>query len=281
VTVQSQQAKSYLEVFDQRVLDYRDNLQSCQHDCSVDAVHDLRVSIRRLLALVELLRQVFPELPRCRKLRRRLRTLLSDLSSLRDVQVMIATVRIWPMTRASQRFALWLLRGEVSHKEQVVLSLAAYRAGKVERRLARLRKQLGVLSSASAAEVSPRFWQSVFDTCRQVRACQDRVLQPLDFKAIHRVRIAFKRFRYAVELAEAVSPRLEPKFFHWMRDWQTLMGDLQDAAVIEGNVRHFAADRLNFDDFPLLEQVVSRREQCVRDYWQRREELTGLQLPAA
>lgn len=108
-----------------------------------------------------------------------------------------------------------------------------------------------------------------------------RVIRPLDFKAIHRVRIAFKHFRYVVELAEAVSPRIELKFFRWMRDWQSLMGGLQDAVIMEENARHFAADRLNFDDFTLLGQVVSRREQCVRDYWHRREELTGLQLPVA
>lgn len=164
------EAGPLLAVFDQRVLNYCHNLRNCMDECSVDAVHDLRVSIRRLLALVGVLREVFPELPRCRKLRRRLRALLSDLSKLRDTQVMIAAVRTWPMTRATQSFALWLLREEVGHRKRVSLSLAAFRAGKVERRLAGLRKQLEEILSASSGDVSDRFWQSVSGACRHVGA---------------------------------------------------------------------------------------------------------------
>src|SRR5512135_3622582 len=76
---------------EQRYLKYLDERQRCHDDFSEDAVHDLRVASRRLLALLTLLQFVDPQ-PYSKKLSRIFKKQLDDLDDLRDTQVMRAEI---------------------------------------------------------------------------------------------------------------------------------------------------------------------------------------------
>ena len=54
-------------------------------------MHDVRVAVRRLLAIFDLLRAVSHH-PRIQKIRRELKGQLDDLDELRDVQVQLADI---------------------------------------------------------------------------------------------------------------------------------------------------------------------------------------------
>ena len=51
-----------LKVFDQRYQQYVSERKRCRDDFSEEAVHDLRIASRRLLAVVDLLQEVMPQL---------------------------------------------------------------------------------------------------------------------------------------------------------------------------------------------------------------------------
>ena len=80
------------ESFTDRWDTYRRNVKRCRHEFSEDAVHDVRVAARRLVAMLDIARSLEPH-PRIQKVRRVLKRQLDDLDDLHDVQVMLAKDR--------------------------------------------------------------------------------------------------------------------------------------------------------------------------------------------
>ena len=80
-----------LESLDARWKKLRAELKICRNEFSEEAVHDLRVATRRLLALFDLLRVLIPR-KRVQKIRRALKDQLDELDDLRDTQVLLADI---------------------------------------------------------------------------------------------------------------------------------------------------------------------------------------------
>src|SRR6185295_15395910 len=78
-----------LEALDKRWKDYRAELKRCRAEFSNEAVHDLRVAARRMLALVQLLNSIAAR-PRLQKLNRAFKDQLNEFDDLRDTQVILA-----------------------------------------------------------------------------------------------------------------------------------------------------------------------------------------------
>ena len=71
---------------------FRQNYDNCLNVLSEENVHDLRVSIRRLIAFLSLQRSLFNS-GYYKRLIKQLRKLLKELSSLRDIQVQLLNLR--------------------------------------------------------------------------------------------------------------------------------------------------------------------------------------------
>lgn len=80
-----------LEALEQRWKNYRAELKRCRAEFSNEAVHDLRVATRRMLALIQLLHSVAPR-PRLQKLTRAFKDQLDEFDDLRDTQVILAEI---------------------------------------------------------------------------------------------------------------------------------------------------------------------------------------------
>src|SRR6266545_7322004 len=78
-----------LEALDQCWKNYRAELKRCRTEFSNEAVHDLRVSARRMLAFIQLLNTISPR-PRLQKLNRAFKDQLDEFDQLRDTQVILA-----------------------------------------------------------------------------------------------------------------------------------------------------------------------------------------------
>src|SRR5512139_3855888 len=81
-----------LKSLEDRRRKYRREFNLARADFSEEAVHDLRVATRRLLALLALLQVLAPE-PAIKPLRRELKAQLDGLDELRDAQVMLGEVQ--------------------------------------------------------------------------------------------------------------------------------------------------------------------------------------------
>jgi CHAD domain-containing protein len=269
-----------LHVFDERVSTYLKQLAYCQQLFSEEAVHDLRVSIRRLLAMLDLLKQVAPGLRRQKKLRRRLKRQLAGLGALRDTQVMLATVRAMKgkPPAGHQAFVADLLRQEAHHLLDVKDQLLQCPSRKIKRRLHQTRKQWKAVASDIDMQQTIRW---AVDTAYANVCVRDRRARRDNAASIHRVRIAFKHFRYMVEIMQQVRPVYPARTIHAMRQYQTLLGDIQDAGVLQASVAEFAGGAAPVDAVPLQLYARQRYTVLTACYWRQREKLAGFQLPAS
>jgi CHAD domain-containing protein len=272
------QQQALLAVFDDRIAVYQRELSRCQQALGEEAVHDLRVSIRRLLALLNLLHSVAPGLGRRKKLRRRLKRQLDGLGALRDTQVTLAAVKSLSKPLAGkQLFCAYLLKQEHSQLLDSRQDLQRFPVDKVSRQFHKVRKQLRKrFPDKGGYNPLPGAIESAY---ARVLA-RHRLALREDTSSIHRVRVAFKRFRYTVELVQMLAPVFPAKTLQAMRQYQTLLGNIQDADVMLVNLADFSARSEDVEVAPLLRHIEQKHGLLVARYWRQREQLAGFRLPA-
>jgi CHAD domain-containing protein len=105
----------------------------------------------------------------------------------------------------------------------------------------------------------------------QVVALRRRI-RPNRTGTIHRTRVAFKRFRYMCELSRQHLPGLKAEDLGRMRDYQRMMGNIQDMEVLLAGVSRAVEDR----------EISARAVGPLRrELRRRRRELIDIYLAAA
>lgn len=234
------------------------------------AVHDLRVSTRRLIAVVDIIRTMTPgtELPKTRK---QLKRLLNALSELRDVQVQIITVRgLIVEFPAMNLFLALLMVREKQFLRREHAALQEFQLKQIEDGIAGTEKRLQtvladpLLRDAARSIVIGRLAR----TFSQAVQLKPAALSGKGTR-IHRLRIAFKRFRYTVEALEAILPSVTPRMMKAMNAYQVRMGNIQDIDVLIASIRdhakrHPRADQIQFKR--LTDNLISRRRELVFEF---------------
>jgi CHAD domain-containing protein len=185
------------------------------------------VATRRLLSFLDLLRSILQD-PGIKKIRRSLKDQLDDFDGLRDTQVLLADIS--EMIRETP--VLQPFQGYLKHKEKKLLRAARKEIKSLEvvglsKRIQKLHKKI---ESFKQAELDLDIMSAVDETFAIVNQ-RYALVDPNQPATIHRVRIAFKKFRYMIE---AIFPMLEnfpSDQLKKMHDYQTAMGDIQDMEV--------------------------------------------------
>jgi CHAD domain-containing protein len=240
---------------------------------SEDAVHDLRVACRRLIAVLEMLQGLVGD-RRIEQTHRRVKRWLSALSPLRDVHIQQAyvakMVRRYPSMRA---FAAYL----------------AAREDRTIRRVKRLLKKRPTLGGTlvkvarrARSEIRAKdIIRVVGKRYRDVLHCFERI-NPADTATIHRTRLAFKRFRYAAEVARPwVGRPLTDARMKQLHAYQTVMGEIQDAEVLLARLtKWIAKEGKTADEFQsALTRLEGRKQQSVERYMQSANRVRGFWTP--
>ncbi len=217
-----------LGAIDTRWEKYREQIKTCRREFSEEAVHDLRVAARRLLALVDLLRAVRPH-PRLQKIRKALKGQLDEFDALRDTQVMLAeiseTIESLPELKPIQQTLQKRERRLLREAEETVEGL---KPSGIARRLEKARAD--VVEAISSPEFDGLVLEAVDESYGTVLQ-RYRWINPAQPATIHRTRIAFKRFRYMVEIVHPLLSGFSQTYFKRMHNYQTAMGEIQDAEV--------------------------------------------------
>lgn len=249
---------------DRRWEDYRRRFEKCRGESSEAAVHDLRVASRRLLAVHELIGTLDAH-PRIRRTRRRLRKLLDNLDSLRDIQVMRVNVSESPEHQgALNSFEAELRDREVHLLSRVRKRMRPSRPSTLRRWIAKTGKRLtkGSLRPDFPAKLVEAVDRIYLRTVRRLEA-----IDPLRPETIHRARIAFKRFRYAAETVEAFLPQVPESHFRRMHAYQGRMGEIRDLEILRAALSGFSR-RLQRTDAP---SAVSGELQRVEASYEARQ----------
>lgn len=216
-----------LEALNARWKKFRAELKTCRNEFSEEAVHDLRVATRRLLALFDLLRALLPR-KRVRKIRRVLKDQLDELDDLRDTQVLLADVSEFMQEVSELKiFQEQLQKNEKAHLRRTRKSIRPRKDGDLSDRVEKIRGMIESLPDESLREQTLSAADDRFARVLQAYIAMDTENIP----SIHKLRVAFKKFRYTVEIVHLLLETFPAENFERMHNYQSMMGDIQDLEV--------------------------------------------------
>jgi CHAD domain-containing protein len=256
-------ASLLIETLENRWKIYRSELKRCRKGPSEEAIHDLRVATRRLLALVDMLRIISPH-PRLQKLRRAFKNQLDNLDDLRDTQVML--VEVSETVNDLPELALfynYLTKREYHLLKSAAKSVRSLQNSNVRTRLDSTRKALFKMEDENWLQRA--LLQSVDDAFETVLR-RFRRIEPTQPATIHRVRIAFKKFRYMVEIIYPLVPSFPETSFKAMHDYQDMMGAIQDLEVLISTFDDFAKNDTSYDPEPVRRYYQQRHTEAINTY---------------
>jgi CHAD domain-containing protein len=264
-----------IETLENRWKIYRSELKRCQKEPSEEAIHDLRVATRRLLALVDMLRAISPH-PRLQKLRRALKNQLDSLDDLRDTQVMLVevsgTVDELPELGL---FYEYLTKREKRLLKSTVKDIKSFKITNVRKRLDSTRKSLLKMGDDDQQEALLQIVDDAYETILR----RFRRVEPTQPATIHRVRVAFKNFRYMVEIIYPLIPNFPETNFKDMHEYQDMMGAIQDLEVLLSTFGDFADNDASYDPEPVRRFYEQRHTEAINTYLENMHQINTFWRP--
>lgn len=221
---------------------YCKRLSRCQHKFSEKAVHDLRIETRRILALLDLL-EALKFSDSLDKLRKTFKRRLDSFDDLRDTHVQRVLLKpMWEKFPEAKEFKKHLRKCEKRLECKMSREIQKAKAGKLNRCLKDLEESLRECATHPPTGASvPQSQLLLGGAFRRVLVLRRQIRRSVP-KTIHRMRVAFKRFRYTAELLQPFLPEFTPQRLERMKDFQDAAGNIQDVAVLlerlEKDIRH-------------------------------------------
>jgi CHAD domain-containing protein len=217
------------------------------HGFSETSVHDFRIAIRRLTSELEIASEVTPG-REVETTIRKFRKTLRRFGALRDIQVHLLRVES-DNTEPTRPFSGFLKRRE---KDEVQVLREWMREKKREALRRRVWNMDQKLQAALEGISRPDFRAAVdravrkrFDAVTAAYSCYCSSCTAQDF---HRVRVKFKRFRYAAEIAKPFAGAFTKKQMDRMRELQKIMGEIHD-------LQTYMAAFVNWSGMPVPTQL--------------------------
>jgi CHAD domain-containing protein len=193
------------------------------------------------------------------------------LGPLRDVQVQLRSLeKMLPSRPELQGFYGSLLRRERKLVRRLSTEIGAVKTGKAAKVMRAVMQQVEM--GLATPEMRQEKWAQA---TLAVEAAFNRVLErkraidPTASASIHRMRVAFKKFRYMVESLAPLLGWVSSKQLKGMDAFQGRMGDIQDAEVLLTSVMTFArragAEREALLSHP-LEELSGRRTALISTF---------------
>jgi CHAD domain-containing protein len=244
-----------------------------------DGVHDMRVAVTRMRAVSRTFRKVLG--PSARRLRSELAWLADVLGQARDTEVLgrrlaaeiAATPTELVLGPVPAELDRYLARDAANTRAAVLTAIDTPRYGD----LLVLLDTIAPAADEAAIDVLPRMVRKAFQRADRMAEAAEQATGAARDDALHQVRKAVKRVRYATE---AVAPVVGPKADRYRRrcrDLQRVLGDHHDTVVARRVLRGLGiqahADRANAFTFGLLHgrlgMVAARRDREFAHLWHR------------
>jgi len=236
-------------------------LDSVRSSPDIDAVHDLRVAIRRCRSVAAAMEEIDPD-PAWPVMRKTARKLFRALGALRDAHVMTEWVKkLGPDTDPVRAHLQASFETTEPQLRDAALRAVVKFDAKSWKRLTRTLRQRSRLVPAGSLAAECLALER-FEDAKELHGKALRTEKP---KPWHALRIGLKRFRYNVESL------LPERYVIWSNDLkriQDLLGNIHDLDVLLDIVKK--ADFVETEDsLNLWVDIIGReREQCIRTYRQ-------------
>lgn len=264
---------------DERWHRFQAQLRRTRRSSTEGSVHDLRVSMRRLMATADMIRTLIPD-QGLAKTRRSLRKHLKAFNHLRDTHIQILALR----ALAREFPPLRPLGTELRRREAKLIraargTIASINPPHLERSLADASVRLGALlrlsgvgdiARATAVGAMGAAFARAFELRQQVN--------PGDPSSIHRLRVAFKKCRYMVEVLRPLLPGVDARFLKSLNAYQTRMGEVQDMEVVMATVNSFTLNSRyapTLSLVPVQQRLAEMRKSRIDEFLRHADELYG------
>jgi len=236
-----------LDSLDERIAMYVKKAKRCRDDFSTNAIHDLRTSIRRLLAILDVVGFV-TSASKIEKLSDRLKDQLDGFSDLRDMQVMLDKLEEDVNTLPElEPFQNYLEKREKRRQRVDEKHIRKIKPGGIEKRILKIRSDVEDLSREEVGRKLPQAVDEAYLTVIQHYG----ELDPAQLVSIHRLRVAFKKFRYMIEAIHPCLPNFPETLLQRMQEYQTEMGNIHDIQVFLESLAEFAEKSDSYNPVPI------------------------------
>ena len=227
-----------------------------------DAVHDLRVALRRCRSMGQVLLQIDP-VPEWKKMRKEGKRVFSSLGELRDCQVMMDWIK--KLSEAGDPVGQKLLADAMA-REQTLKTAAGDSLAKFDtkawekwaevlaRRIGRFRPDGEILQGIALER-----WEHARELHRAAIRSRSKV-------SLHRLRIGVKKFRYVVE---NFLPTIHAQVGEELKEVQDVLGEVHDLDVLWDTAVRIHAFEAPEDRLRWTERIAEERRKRVEDYKQR------------
>jgi CHAD domain-containing protein len=215
--------------------------------------------------------------PRLKKMARAFKDQLDEFDDLRDTQVILGELSTilqeLPQLDDFERH----LR---SHEEQMFKDLHKELKQRDTSEIADwIRKTRDALEEETPTNLKALILDAVDDAFLDVRQRLGWV-DVARSATIHRVRVAFKAFRYMVEIVHPLVKDFPPTIIKQMNEYQTLMGNIQDAEVFAGTLADFAAHAPFADQDAVQHYYEKRRSEAISTFVKAMDQLHTFWRPS-
>jgi|SRR5271167_1241861 len=242
----------------ERVLKELENVRSSP---DADAVHDLRVAIRRCRSVAAVMEEVDPD-PAWPAMRKAARKLFQRLGELRDTQVLAD----WTVTFSDdgdpirETLLSAFAKHEEEHRESALKAVEKFDQKywqHLDQTLAGRARRVPPDSLAAECLALERL-----EAARQLHATALRTEQPEPW---HELRIGIKRFRYTVE---SLLPTRYESWSENLKRLQDLLGEVHDFDVLSATIENIAASDPQESRERWRERIAGERHVHLETYRQ-------------
>jgi CHAD domain-containing protein len=238
-------------------------LKQSQKGLSIEVIHETRIKIRRLRAMMKVLANLCPSL-KFKKSSRELKVLMETLAPLRDLQVQIEYLREFlPSHPEFEHYINKLKIRQQRHKRQVVIHLREFQSKHIKVTINSAGHDLeALLNTTYNREAIVAKLQHALGQAYNEVICQGAHVQLADTSTIHAMRIAFKKFRY---MTEALQPFIiwDEGQYERLKDFQNLLGGIQDLQILIKSVVSYSKKEDGSELIPLIQELSKRQSGLI------------------
>ncbi|MEO5971592.1 MAG: CHAD domain-containing protein [Bdellovibrionia bacterium] len=260
--------------------------QRCRTSCCKapkrKIVHDLRTTLRRLVAIVDVTREL-PFSLKTSKFRKDLKLVLDTVRDLRDLQNQEKELRSKLQSAELKKFQRQLTKQRKKEQKDVKNCLNTVNWKKQDRKYQALSKSLleGAKNSTQMRQAEPTIQISLASQYQKVENSTHHAVASSP-PTLHRARIEAKKYRYSLEATSKIYPvnsQIEDK----MKTIQTVLGEIQDTTVLltflyEFLVEHKVTDP-NSDLIRFIRSTEKRQDESIASFMSKRQQFLDQSRP--
>lgn len=257
--------KSFIHRLEVLRQSYIINLEKILETFEEEAIHDLRVSIRRILSFMYFVDQICNN-PINVVLQKQLKTKIKKFNKLRDVQVQILTIINYIKKFPDLAdFLVYLKKNEkkqIKKLKSTILSPGFDLRGDIFfYKISISQKECIIkVNLKQLADIALKTYSEVITSIQEI--------QPSNFPSYHKTRLKVKKFRYTMETLESILSIPKDKIKE-IQTIQTILGDIQDLTVLGHLIEAFCTkEQVEISKFSNFIDIINhKREEREKDFW--------------